>query len=96
MKARHIKKLRKVITNYREYIVNPSASIFGEFDCNNCDRNFRCKAENERHAIRKFLRHYERKYKERHEFWDLLYIEQPKRFAHFQVIDEKGFRRYYS
>lgn len=95
MKARHIKKLRKTIANYKEFIVNPSVGVFGEFYLNADGSDFRCKAEDERHAIRRFLKHYERKHKERHRFWDTWFNETTKRFAQFQVIDEKGFKRYY-
>lgn len=96
MKARHIKKLRKAIENYKEFIVNPSIGIFGEFYLNADGSDFRCKAKDEHHAIRRFLRYYERRHKERHEFFDCLHNETPKRFAQFQVIDEKGFKRYYN
>lgn len=95
MKARHIKKLRKTIANYKEFIVNTSVGIFGEFYLNADGSDFRCKAEDERHAIRRFLKHYERKHKERHRFWDIGFEEVQKPFATFQVIDEKGFKRYY-
>lgn len=70
MKARHIRKLRKIIQTYKEYIVVPTYGLFGDFHTLHCLEGV-CvtfKAENPHRAIRKYFRYYCRKYKQHHRF----------------------------
>lgn len=92
MKARHIRKLRKIIQSYREYIVVPSYGLFGDFTTLHCIENecMAFKAETPRRAIRKYLRWYCRKYKQHHRFAFDGLTEVSEQWGKFKVVDIKS------
>lgn len=98
MKARHIRRLRKVVANFKEYIVIPSAGLFGEF-CQVTEERTNLhyfKAENPGRAIRKYLRWYFRKNKEHHKYaFNAPFYETSYEWGRFKVVDMKGVVRYY-
>lgn len=98
MKARHIRKLRKIIQSYREYIVVPSRGLFGDFDTLHRIENalITFKAETPRRAIRKYLRWYWRKYKQHHRFAFSSLTECSEEWGCFKVKEVKsGFIHYF-
>lgn len=98
MKARHIRRLRKVVGKYEQYLVIPSIGLFGDFlplttTRTNC---YNFKAENPVRAIRKFQRWYFRKNKEHHKYaFDGPFSETTETWGKFKVVDMKGYARYY-
>ena len=98
MKARHIRRLRKVVGKYKQYLVIPSGGLFGEFMPLTETRTnlYNFKAESPVRAIRKFLRWYFRKNKQHHEFaFDAPFDETTETWGKFKVIDMKGYTKYY-
>lgn len=93
MKARHIKKLRKKIAEFKEFTVYIPTGLFG------FDGDYRCKkvikASDEIHAIRRYFKWYYRYYKETSEFQT--YHPEPcsRRWAHVAVEDSKGYKHFY-
>ena len=98
MKARHIRRLRKVVDKFEMYIVIPSSGLFGEF-CRVKEGKtniYDFKAENPVRAIRKYLRWYFRKHKEHHKYaFDSPFDETSYEWGKFKVVDMKGVTRYY-
>lgn len=93
MKARHIKKLRKKIAEFKEFTVSIPTGLFG------FDGDYRCKkvikASDEIHAIRRYFKWYYRYYKETSEF-QTYYPEPCSRiWAHVLVEDSKGYKHFY-
>lgn len=98
MKARHIKRLRKMVAKFEEYIVIPTRGLFGDF-CPITEKKTNLhyfKAENPVRAIRKYQRWYFRKHKEhqKHAF-NAPFSETSYEWGKFKVIDIKGYARYY-
>jgi predicted ATP-binding protein involved in virulence len=96
MTARTIGKLRKIIASYKEFTVKPTIGCFGLLSVNNNKTVFTCKAKDELHAIRKYLKYFSNHHKECYKLTDIKFIEATKRFSKFKVIDEKGFEKYYN
>ena len=93
MKARHVKELRKKISNYKKFTVVTSGGLFGEFyDYYAKDIIF---ADNPYHAIQRYLRWWQRKYKRKHKFHKNYYAETTHYWGIFEVIDEKGYKAYW-
>lgn len=98
MKARHIRRLRKVVGKYEQYLVIPSKGLFGDFPPVKGARTnvYNFKAENPVRAIRKFHRWYFRKHKQHHEYaFDAPFSETSETWGKFKVVDMKGYARYY-
>ena len=98
MKARHIRRLRKVVAKFEMYIVIPSRGLFGEF-CPVTEGKTNLhyfKAESPVRAIRRYQRWYFRKHKEHHKYaFDGPFSETSYEWAKFKVVDMKGVSRYY-
>lgn len=98
MKARHIKRLRKVVSEFEVFTVIPSRGLFGEFSPLTETRTnlYSFKAENPVRAIRKFQRWYFRKNKEHHKYaFDAPFCETSQEWGKFKVVCMKGYSRYY-
>lgn len=100
MKARHIKKLRKQIANFKEYKVRQTAGLFGDFFGENrfkiINPDYSVKASNHFHALTRFFRFYERKNKMKNEYYSELPKETTHRYGKFMVEDcSTGFKRFY-
>ena len=98
MKARHIRRLRKVVENFKEFIVVPSRGLFGEFSpLNETYTNLHYfKAERPERAIRKYQRWYFRKNKEHQKYaFDAPFTETTYEWGKFKVIEVNGYTRYY-
>lgn len=94
MKARHIKELRKVIANFKEYEVSHSLGLFGDFDGGGlCSKNIM--ASTPRMAVEKYLRWYFRYYKRRNKFHTNNLVETSWNWGKFMVVDAMGYRRYF-
>ena len=70
MKARHIKKLRKRISNFNVYKIRRSAGVFGDFFGNNrlglkMD-DYYITADSHELALKRFFRYFRRAFKRRH------------------------------
>lgn len=99
MKARHIRRLRKEVSKFEEYIVIPCIGMFGEFSSltdEKTDLHY-FKAENPVRAIRKYQRWYFRKNKEHHKYaFHAPFCETSRTWGKFKVVDRKGYARYYN
>ena len=98
MKARHIRRLRKVVAKFEMYIVIPSRGLFGEFyPLTEGKTNLHYfKAESPVRAIRKYLRWYFRKHKEHHKYaFGPPFDETSYEWGKFKVVDMKGVTMYY-
>ena len=97
MKARTIKKLRKEIKDYKTYKVTESYGLFGDFYCIGSQAPYKIiRAKDEVYAIKRWFKWYERYNKEKSKFhFTTSFEEASSDFAHFKVIDEKGFIKYY-
>ena len=92
MKARHIRKLRKRLQEYKTYRVIPANHIFGEFNEKNA---YVVKAGWYIHAIERYMRYYWRKHKEKSRYYRDTYHEVTSSYGVLCVINEKGYKRYY-
>lgn len=94
MKARHIKKLRKVVANFKEYTVSHSLGLFGDFDGGGlCSKDIM--ASTQRMAVERYLRWYFRCYKQRNRFHTTQIVETTWNWGKFMVVDSKGYSRYF-
>ena len=80
----------------KEFTVKPTIGCFGLLSVNNNKTVFTCKAKDELHAIRKYLKYFSNHHKECYKLTDIKFIEATKRFSKFKVINEKGFEKYYN
>jgi len=102
MKAKQITKLRLKIANYKKYWIEDTDRLFGSFgiwglsDIEN-HAKYNTKASSHEQALRRYLRWYKEKYKERHEHDDVFdsHGETVRNWAHFVVIDENGYKKFY-
>ena len=71
MKARHIKKLRKRISNFKVYKIRKSAGVFGDFFGNNrlglIMDDYYITADSYEFALERFFRYFKRAFKRRHD-----------------------------
>ena len=94
MKVRHIKKLRKVVANFKEYEVSHSLGLFGDFDGGGlCSKNIM--AITPRMAVEKYQRWYFRHYKHHNKFHTTYIVETTWNWGKFMVVDSKGYSRYF-
>ena len=93
MKARHIRKLRKIISEFKEFTVSIPVGLFG------FDSDYRCKriirASDEIHAVRRYFKWYYRCYKERCEAHLDYPIECSRQWAKVMVEDSRGYKHFY-
>jgi hypothetical protein len=95
MKARHIKKLRKVIANFKEYEVSYSSGLFGDFGVKEGECCKKIMARNPQEAIKRYLKWYFRKYKCRNRHHTDNLAETSRWWGKFMVVDSKGYSRYF-
>ena len=97
MKARHIKKLRKIIASMGMYSVVESKGLYGDFPyhLHSCHKPFQTLAKDSIHAIQRYQRWYFRKHKRRPKHWCSTFAEVSGTFATYMVVDYKGYYRYY-
>lgn len=94
MKARDVKRLRKKVTDFKEYDVSYSLGLFGNFDGGGlCLHTI--KASNPREAVERYLSWYFRCYKRRNEFYTNNLVETSWNWGKFMVEDARGYRRYF-
>ena len=94
MKARHIRKLRKKIANFREFTVSTTWNLFGNFDCGG-KRQRKVYADTPRVAVKRYFAWYKRKYKEMHEQSNSLLLATTYRWGKIMVLDSNGYRYYF-
>ena len=95
MKARHIRKLRKKLQAYQTYRIATSYGSFGYFPQKHEWEYRKVKGASPIHAITRYMKwHFRRhKYMSRHQkTW---YQETTYNWGEIEVIDEKGYIRYY-
>lgn len=94
MKPRDVKKLRKKVANFNEYVVSYTFGLFGDFGFEGqCCKNIM--ASNPREAVEKYLKWYFRKYKCRNQHHTNNLAETSRWWGKFMVVDSKGYYRYF-
>lgn len=94
LKAKQITKLRKKIGLMKTYKVRECWGLFG-FDTlrNYSFREF--KAKTPYHAMQRFFKWYLNSRKEKHRFFEAN-SQTTSNWGHIQIVDEKGFKTYYT
>jgi hypothetical protein len=95
MKARHIRKLRKELQSYKTFRVVGSYGAFGEFFLQQDWEYKKIKAKSPVHAINRYMKWFFRHFKQRSRHQKEWYQETSFNWGEIQVIDEKGYARYY-
>lgn len=95
MKARHIRKLRKELQSYKTFRVAECYGLFGTFWSAEDEDYKNIKAKNEKHAIYRYMKWFFRHFKQRSRHQKEWYQETSFNWGEIQVIDEKGYVRYY-
>lgn len=94
MKAKHISKLRKQITNFKTYTVSASYGLFGNFEYGGKDKHT-VLASNPKHAVERYLRWYYRHFKIQNSHHTNTVVECTNRFGEFKVVASNGYTHYF-
>lgn len=94
MRARDVKRLRKVVAKFKAYYVKSSNSLFGDFQDGQPIGTL-VFALNPHHAIRRYMKRYYRMYKEQHRFYRKNYAEVTRDWGRVRVMTCDGYKRYY-
>ena len=92
MKARHIKKLRKKILNFKEYKILETKGLFGNFFDDTFEKSIMADSFNT--ALKRYFRKYYRRNKEIHNYYDVD-TETTSEWGKIRVKDYKGFKKYF-
>lgn len=100
MKARHIKRLRKRIADFKNFRIRCSAGLFGDFFGDNrlglIMDNYYVTADNHEFALKRFFRLYERMFKRRHDNYTEHPCETTKKWGRLMVENvESGYMKFY-
>lgn len=95
MKARHIKKLRKRVQNFREYTVSTTYGLFGDFGTEGMWVR-KILADTPQFAVQRYLDRHWRSYKEKHPKIEGTPTETTRRYGKIMVVDNKGYHYYFN
>ena len=101
IKAKYIKKLRKKVSQFKTYKMRECFGLFG-FDYDYATKkdcpyhtDSIIKGLNPEHAILRYFRYYNRKYKIRHKNYAEWMNETTYKWGRFMIEDEKGYRTFW-
>ena len=93
MKARIIRKLRKRISSFDEYLIRQSARLFGDFFGHNrlglVMDDYYVTADSHELALKRFFRKYERMFKRRHNNYTTQPFETTEKWGKIMVQNQR-------